>query len=170
MSSAKKTPTKKSSAAKKSAPKKSAPKDATAMLRADHKLVSGLFEQFEKTKSDARKTSIVAQICKELTVHAQIEEEIFYPAVKAALKDKELVPEALVEHASVKDLIAAVEGKAPHGEMYDAKVRVMGEFVKHHVKEEEKEMFTKARKTKLDMKALGAQMATRKEELMASAK
>lgn len=157
----------KSTAAKKSPiPRKSTPKDATAMLKADHKLVSGLFEDFEKTKSDKRKASIVDQICKELTVHAQIEEEIFYPAVKAAMKDKELVPEALVEHASVKDLIAAVEGKPPSGEMYDAQVRVMGEFVKHHVKEEEKEMFTKARKTKLDMQALGAQMAARKEELM----
>ncbi len=140
------------------------------MLKADHKLVSGLFDDFEKTKSDARKTSIVAQICKELTVHTQIEEEIFYPAVKAALKDRELVPEATVEHSSVKDLIAEVEGKAPYGEMYDAKVKVMGEFVKHHVKEEEKEMFVKARKTKLDMQALGAKMAARKEELMAAKK
>lgn len=138
------------------------------MLKADHKLVSGLFEEFEKTRSDARKTSIVAKICTELTVHTQIEEEIFYPAVKAALKDKALVPEATVEHAAVKDLIAAVEGKAPYGEMYDAKVKVMGEFVKHHVKEEEKEMFPKARKTKLDMQALGAQMASHKVELMAS--
>ena len=173
MSTASKAPSKKSAAdmpaaAKKTPAKKATPKDATAMLKADHKLVSGLFEEFEKTKSDARKTSIVAQICKELTVHAQIEEEIFYPAVKAALKDHEMIPEATVEHASVKDLIAAVQGKAPYGEMYDAKVQVMGEFVKHHVKEEEKEMFAKARETKLDMKALGAQMASRKEELMAA--
>ena len=172
MSTAKKTPAKKSAAdkpavAKKTPSRKAAPKDATAMLKADHKLVAGLFEEFEKTKSDARKTSIVAQICKELTVHAQIEEEIFYPAVKAALKDHELVPEATVEHASVKDLIAAVQDKAPYGEMYDAKVKVMGEFVKHHVKEEEKEMFVKVRKTDLDLDALGAQMAVRKQELMA---
>lgn len=166
----KKTPAKKAVAARKSPAKKTSPKDATAMLKADHKLVSGLFDDFEKTKSDARKTSIVAQICKELTVHTQIEEEIFYPAVKAALKDRELVPEATVEHSSVKDLIAEVEGKAPYGEMYDAKVKVMGEFVKHHVKEEEKEMFVKARKTKLDMQALGAKMAARKEELMAAKK
>lgn len=95
--------------------------------------------------------------------------DIFYPAVKAALKDHELIPEATVEHAAVKDLIAAVEGKTPFGEMYDAKVKVMGEFVKHHVKEEEKEMFAKARKTDLDLKALGEQMAARKEELMANA-
>jgi len=165
---AKKSPAKRSAAKTPSAARKAAPKDAIAMLKADHKLVSGLFEEFEKTRSDARKTSIVAKICTELTVHTQIEEEIFYPAVKAALKDKALVPEATVEHAAVKDLIAAVEGKAPYGEMYDAKVKVMGEFVKHHVKEEEKEMFPKARKTKLDMQALGAQMASRKVELMAS--
>ena len=173
MSVAKKTPAKKSSAenaetAKKAPAKKAASKDATAMLKADHKRVADLFEEFEKTKSDNRKMSIVAQICQELTVHAQIEEEIFYPAVKAALKDHELVPEATVEHAAVKDLIAAVEGKTPFGEMYDAKVKVMGEFVKHHVKEEEKEMFVKVRKTDLDLKELGEKMAARKEELMAS--
>ena len=109
--------------------------------------------------------SIVSKICTELTVHAQIEEEIFYPAVKAALKDHEMVPEATVEHAAVKDLIAEVEGKEPYGEMYDAKVKVMAEFVKHH----EKEMFAKVRKTDLDLKALGEQMAVRKEELMAAA-
>ena len=173
MSVAKKTPAKKSSAenaetVKKAPAKKAASKDATAMLKADHKRVADLFEEFEKTKSDNRKMSIVAQICQELTVHAQIEEEIFYPAVKAALKDHELVPEATVEHAAVKDLIAAVEGKTPFGEMYDAKVKVMGEFVKHHVKEEEKEMFVKVRKTDLDLKELGEKMAARKEELMAS--
>lgn len=149
--------------------KKTASKDATALLRADHKLVAGLFEDFEKTHSDQRKMDIVAQICKELTVHAQIEEEIFYPAVKAALKDHELVPEATVEHAAVKDLVAAVEGKTPFGEMYDAKVKVMGEFVKHHVKEEEKQMFAQVRKTELDLKALGEQMAARKQELMGNA-
>ena len=164
---AKKAPARKA-AAKKSPARKSTPKDATALLIADHKLVSGLFEQFEKTRSDTRKAAIVAQICKELTAHTTIEEEIFYPAVKAALKDKELVPEANVEHASVKDLIAQVEGKTPYGEMYDARVKVMGEFVKHHVKEEQNEMFPKARKTKIDLVALGAQMAARKQELMAA--
>ncbi len=172
MATAKKAPAKKTStkktAARKAPAKKAAPKDATALLISDHKLVASLFEQFEKTRSDARKAAIVAQICKELTVHTQLEEEIFYPAVKAALKDHELVPEANVEHGAVKDLIAAVEGKAPYGEVYDAKVKVMGEFVKHHVKEEQNEMFPKARKTKLDMVALGVRMAARKQELMAA--
>jgi hemerythrin-like domain-containing protein len=167
MATAKKAAAKKAPA-KKSPASKAAPKDAIALLRADHKLVSDLFEQFEKTRSDARKAAIVAKICKELTVHTEIEEEIFYPAVKAALKDHELIPEANVEHASVKDLIAQVEGKTPDGEMYDARVKVMGEFVKHHVKEEQNEMFPKAKKTRLDMVALGEQMAARKQELMSA--
>ena len=155
-------------ATKKATAKKSvAPMEATAMLRADHKKVAGLFDAFEKTKSAARKKKIVSEICMELTVHATLEEEIFYPAVKAALKDHELVPEATVEHGSVKDLIAQVKDVEPDGEMYDARVKVMGEFVKHHVKEEQTEMFPKAKKTKLDMIALGAQMAARKAELMA---
>lgn len=154
--------------AKKAAPKAAKPQEATAMLRADHKLVSGLFEEFEKTKSDSKKKKLVDQICKELTVHAQLEEEIFYPAFKAALRDKELVPEANVEHQSVKDLIAQVEGVEPFGEDYDAKVKVMGEFVKHHVKEEQNEMFPKAKNSKLDLMALGQQMFARKQELLAA--
>lgn len=141
--------------------------DAIALLRADHKRVSDLFDQFEKTRSAARKKGLVQQICLELTVHAQIEEEIFYPAVKAALKDKELVPEATVEHASVKELIGQVRDVDPDGEMYDARVKVMSEFVKHHVKEEQNEMFPRAKRTRLDMADLGARLSARKEELMA---
>ena len=151
----------------KTALKNSAPDDATLLLMADHKVVSELFEQFEKARSQDRKASIVSQICQELTVHTQLEEEIFYPAVKAALKDHAMVPEASVEHASVKDLIAQVQDQVPDGEMYDAKVKVMSEFVKHHVEEEETEMFPKARATKLDLVELGVQMAERKNELMA---
>ncbi|MEO6626427.1 MAG: hemerythrin domain-containing protein [Burkholderiaceae bacterium] len=141
------------------------PQEATAMLRADHKAVSALFEQYEKARASARKKAIVAQICNELTLHAQVEEEIFYPAVKAAMRDKELVPEATVEHATLKDLIAQVKGIEPDGEMYDAKIKVLSEYVTHHVKEEQNEMFPKARKTKVDMLALGERMAARKEEL-----
>jgi hemerythrin superfamily protein len=156
--------------AKKTAPPRAPaqPKDAIAMLKADHKKVSGLFEQFEVSRSAARKRDLVAQICEELTVHTTLEEEIFYPAVKAALRDKELVPEANVEHATVKDLIAQVKNVEPGGEEYDAKVKVMAEYVKHHVKEEQNEMFPKAQKTKLDMVALRDQMAARKGELMAA--
>jgi hemerythrin superfamily protein len=141
--------------------------DAVSLLRADHKLVAGLFDQFEKSRSTAKKKQLVAQICLELTVHAQVEEEIFYPEVQAALKDKELVPEARVEHQSIKDLIAAVEGVEPGGEDYDAKVKVMSEWVKHHVKEEQNEMFPKAKKSGLDMAELGERILQRKQELMA---
>ena len=140
--------------------------DAIALLRADHKRVSELFEQYETTRSAAKKKTLVATICQELTVHAKIEEEIFYPAVKAALKDKELVPEAQVEHQSLKDLIAQVKGKEPDGEMFDAKIKVMSEYVKHHVKEEQNEMFVRAKKTRLDMQQLGEQLAARKQALM----
>jgi len=115
-----------------------------------------------------KKAALVAQICTELTVHAQLEEEIFYPAVKAALHDDELVPEATVEHATLKDLIAQVTDIEPDGEDYDAKVKVMSEYVKHHVKEEQNEMFPKAQKTGLDMVALKDEMTERKEELLAS--
>ena len=143
--------------------------EATAMLRADHKHVSSLFELYEAARSPAKKKDLVASICTELSVHAQVEEEIFYPAVKQALKDHQLVPEASVEHATLKDLIAQVKGIEPDGEMFDAKIKVLSEYVKHHVKEEQEEMFPKARETNLDMVALGAKMATRKEELLASA-
>ena len=153
-------------AAKKSARKATKTQDATAMLRADHKLVSGLFAQYEKTQSTAKKKQLVGQICTELSVHAQVEEEIFYPAVKEALHDHELVPEATVEHASLKSLISEVEGVEPDGEMFDAKIKVLGEYVKHHVKEEHTEMFPKAKATDLDMKELGARIAARKEVLL----
>lgn len=143
------------------------PHDATVMLRADHKLVAGLFADYEKTQSTAKRARIVAQICTELSVHAQVEEEIFYPAVKAALKDKILVPEAEVEHATLKALIAEVEGVQPGGEMFDAKIKVLSEYVKHHVKEEQSEMFPKAKATQLDMHELGAAIAARKDELLA---
>lgn len=141
--------------------------DATSLLRADHKLVSSLFEDFENASSNAVKRKLVNKICLELSVHAQVEEEIFYPAVKQALNDHEMVPEATVEHATLKSLIAQVEGVEPDGEMYDAKVKVLCEYVEHHVKEEQDEMFPKAKASKLDMLALGEKMATRKKELIA---
>ena len=150
--------------------KKPAPKDAIAMLKADHKKVSDLFAEFESARAASTKKKLVSAICIELSVHAQVEEEVFYPAVKAALKDKELIPEAVVEQATMKHLIGQIEGVDPDGEMYDAKVKVLCEYVKHHVKEEHKEMFPKAAKTRLDMLALGAEMAARKNELLAAAR
>ena len=143
-----------------------AAKDAVALLRADHEAVSQLFAEYEKTRSVPNKKALVAKICTALSVHAQIEEEIFYPAVKAALKDKLLVPEAAVEHAGVKDLIAQLKGLEPDGEMYDAKVKVLSEYVKHHVKEEQNEMFPKARASSIDMAELGARMVARNDDLM----
>ena len=143
--------------------------NAIALLKADHEAVNQLFDEYEKSRSIPKKKSLVAEICTALSVHAQIEEEIFYPAVKAALKDKLLVPEATVEHAGVKDLIAQIEGVEPDGEMYDAKVKVLSEYVKHHVKEEQSEMFPKAKASSLDMDELGARMLARKDELLAQA-
>ena len=151
------------------APKTSRPREATALLRADHKRVSALFSDYEKAGTPAKKKYLVMQICTELTVHAQVEEEIFYPAVKQALSDTELVPEATVEHASLKALIDQVKGAEPEGEMFDAKIKVMSEYVKHHVKEEQNEIFRKARATSLDMRELGARIAARKRELLAAA-
>lgn len=148
--------------------KNAATKDAIALLRADHKEVSDLFADYEKTRSNAKKKALVAKICSELSVHTQIEEEIFYPAIKTALKDKLLVPEATIEHGGIKDLIAQLEGAEPDGEMYDAKVKVLSEYVEHHVKEEQTGMFQKAKTTSLDLVELGARMAARKADLLAA--
>lgn len=146
----------------------SAAKDAITLLKADHATVSGLFDEYEKANTNKKRKAIVAELCTELSVHAQIEEEIFYPTVKAALKDKFMVPEATVEHAGVKDLIAQIEGIEPDGEVYDAKVKVLSEYVRHHVKEEQNEMFAKVKASSLDLVELGARMAARKSELFAS--
>lgn len=152
---------------KTAAPVKPVKQDATTLLRADHQLVSELFAQYAKARSAPKKKQLVAQICAELSVHTQVEEEIFYPAVQRALKDKALVPEATVEHATLKDLIAQVEGIEPDGEMFDAKIKVLAEYVKHHVDEEQDEMFPQAKKTDLDMQALGSKLSARKAELLA---
>ena len=144
--------------------------DAIALLKADHKAVSGLFADYENARSAVNKKAIVSEICAALSVHAQIEEEIFYPGVKAATKDKVLIPEATVEHAGVKDLAAQLEGAEPDGEMYDAKVKVLSEYVKHHVKEEQNEMFPKVKESSLDLDELGLRLAARKSELMSARK
>lgn len=141
--------------------------DAIALLKADHEAVSDLFAEYEKSRSAPKKKALVAEICTALSVHAQIEEEIFYPAIKAALKDKLLIPEATVEHATLKSLIDQLEGVEPDGEMYEAKVKVLHEYVSHHVKEEQNEMFPKAKGSSLDMAELGAKMAARKADLLA---
>ncbi|MEP7208683.1 MAG: hemerythrin domain-containing protein [Casimicrobiaceae bacterium] len=145
--------------------------DAIALLTDDHKAVQKMFKDYEGLgeKAYATKKKLAQQICAELTIHTQIEEEIFYPAVREAIDDDDLMDEADVEHASAKDLIAQIEGMEPDESHYDAKVKVLGEEVAHHIEEEQDEMFKKVRQTKIDTKALGEQMAQRKEELKAAA-
>jgi hemerythrin superfamily protein len=143
--------------------------DAIALLMADHKKVKKLFSDFDKLKeegSDEEKAAIVDQICSELKIHTELEEEIFYPAVRKAIDDSDLMDEALVEHAGAKDLIAQLEDASPEDDLYDAKVTVLGEQIDHHVKEEEGDMFPKAKKAKVDTEALGATMLKRKMALM----
>lgn len=143
--------------------------DAVALLTADHKEVKARFKEYEKLAdadaSDADKQRLAQEICAMLTVHATIEEEIFYPAVREALDEPDLVDEATVEHATAKDLIAQIEDSSPDDELYDAKVKVLAEYIEHHVKEEEGEMFPKAKKAGLDLPGLGEQLSARKEEL-----
>jgi hypothetical protein len=152
---------------RKKSPAKAPPRslDATAILRADHKLVDALFKEFENSRSKSKKKKLADEICAELTIHATVEEEIFYPAVQKALKDHELVPEARVEHESLKMLIAQVESTEPGEDLYDARVKVMSEYVKHHVKEEQNELFPKARVSRVDMMELGELILQRKEQL-----
>ena len=140
--------------------------DAIAILKADHKEVSALFDSYAIARQANTKKKIASQICTMLLVHAQIEEEIFYPAFQLALKDKTLVAEAKVEHASLKALIGQIEDTEPDGEMFDAKVKVLSEYVTHHVKEEQDEMFPLARSSSLDLVALGVLLAERKQVLL----
>ena len=147
----------------------SKPKDAVALLKADHRAVEDLFAQFEKAKGDGRKQELAMQICTELSIHAQIEEEIFYPACEGKVEE-DLLKEAYVEHDGAKVLIAEISAGEPSDEFYDAKVTVLQEQIEHHVEEEEKRLeglFSQARSAGLDMDALGAQLAARKEELKA---
>lgn len=141
---------------------------AIEVLKADHEKVTELFSEFEQTHTASKKKKLAAEICNALTVHAQVEEEMFYPEVRTALKDKELVPEATVEHSVIKSLIAQIEGDEPGGETYDAKVKVLSEYVKHHVKEEEGEIFPKVKQSSLDLAELGIRMTERFEDLRAA--
>ncbi len=146
--------------------------DAIALLKADHRAVEGLFEQYEAASGDGKKQQIAMQICMELTVHAKIEEEIFYPACEGKIED-DLLKEAYVEHDGAKVLIAEIEAGEPSDEFYDAKLSVLSEQIGHHVGEEEMRMegmFAQARKAALDMDALGDQLRARKEELRAEYK
>jgi hypothetical protein len=143
--------------------------DAIALLKADHRDVEALFEQFEAAKGTAKKQALAKQICTELTVHATLEEEIFYPACKGKVED-DLLNEGYVEHDGAKVLIAEIEAGDPAEQFYDSKVKVLSEQIEHHVGEEERPssgIFSQARAAGLDMDALGAQLAARKKALTA---
>jgi hemerythrin superfamily protein len=141
--------------------------DAIALLKADHRQVEQWFEQFEKTKDGDRKQDLASKICNALKVHTTIEEEIFYPAFLEATEDKDLHHEAEIEHEGAKELIGKIEASSPDDDYFDSKVKVLSEMIKHHVKEEEQPggMFAEARKSEMDLDALGEQMAQRKAEL-----
>lgn len=150
-----------------------AEKDACDLLDADHKAVKKMFKEYEELAGSRargatqKKKELAQQICQELTVHAQVEEEIFYPALRETLKDADLLDEAAVEHQSAKDLVAQIQAAGEPDEMFDAKVKVLGEYVDHHVKEERGEIFPKARSAKkLDLVAMRGEIETRKEEMM----
>ncbi len=145
--------------------------DAVAMLKDDHRTVEELFEQFEKASGDGRKEKLAKQICLELTVHAMVEEEIFYPACEGKVEG-DLLEEAYVEHDAAKLLIKQIQAGGPDDDFYDAKVKVLQEEIEHHIEEEEKRMeglFSQARKAGIDMDSLGEQLAARKSELMQQA-
>ncbi|HEU4550371.1 MAG TPA: hemerythrin domain-containing protein [Rhizomicrobium sp.] len=146
-------------------PSKKSP-DAIALLKADHRKVEEMFEKYESARS--RKAEIAHQICLELSIHTLLEEEIFYPACREAGVESDMMDEANVEHDGAKTLIAELEAGSPEDEYYDAKVKVLSEEIKHHVKEEEKPggIFTQARKAGMDLDALGERLAARKKELM----
>lgn len=141
--------------------------DAIALLKADHRAVEDLFEKFEKARSKDRQQALAIRICTELVIHAMIEEELFYPALKGKIED-DLLDEAYVEHDGAKLMISQIMAGSPDDDFYEAKVTVLSEEIKHHVHEEEmpsKGMFAQARAADVDLDALGQQMAARKEEL-----
>jgi len=142
--------------------------DAIALLKADHRQVEEWFAQFEKTNSSSRKQDLAQKICTALKAHTVIEEEIFYPAFLEATEEQDIHHEAEVEHDGAKKLIAQIERSGPDDEYFDARVTVLSEMIKHHVKEEEKRdgMFAKARQADMDLVALGEQLATRKAQVM----
>jgi vacuolar-type H+-ATPase subunit I/STV1 len=143
--------------------------DAIKLLTRDHREVEQLFEQFEKASGDEKKEQIARRICTELKVHAMIEEEIFYPALRGKIEEEDDLDEALVEHDGAKMLINEIEAGGSEADFFEAKVHVLQEQVEHHIKEEEKQsgnIFSQARKADVDLEALGEQMAARKAELM----
>ena len=146
---------------------KSKASDAITLLKADHDAVKAAFEEFEKMdhEDEAALEKLVTHVCEELKAHTAVEEEIFYPAVRAAIEDDDLMNEAQVEHDSAKALIEQLEGMDASDPMYPATFKVLCEYVLHHATEEEDEMFPSARKAEVDLEGLGEQILARKEEL-----
>lgn len=143
-----------------------AAKTVLDMLADDHKKVQKMFRQFEKMRDDmAAKQELVEKCCAELTVHAQLEEELFYPALRDSIKQVDLLLEAQVEHDSAKQLIEELSSMRPDDELYDAKFTVLGEYVKHHIEEEEKQIFPKAKRAGLDLEAMAEEAQERKLEM-----
>lgn len=142
-------------------------KDAIDLLTKEHKEAKALFSQFERLtdRSKASKKKIADEVCEALLLHTELEEEIFYPAVRKAIADDDLMDEALVEHAAAKELITEIQQMDPDDELYDARVKVLSEQIEHHVQEEEGDMFTQVRKTNLDLVKLGKEMESYKDNL-----
>lgn len=145
----------------------SGPTDAVSLLKADHKQVAEWFRQFESARSNESKQRLAQQICAALTVHATIEEEIFYPAFLDATGETDIHHEAEIEHQGAKKLIAEIEESGPDDEYFEAKVTVLAELIRHHVNEEEQRdgMFAKAKQSDMDLESVGEQLQTRKDEL-----
>lgn len=141
------------------------PEDAIKLLKTDHAEVRKMFDEFDKTDDDNKKEQLAREVCRALTIHAQIEEELFYPAAREGNVDDDLLDEAKVEHASVKELISQIEDMSVGDDLFDATVTVLGEYVKHHVQEEETQLFPECRESDMDLKSLGEALADRKAEL-----
>lgn len=141
--------------------------NAMDLLEQDHREVEEMLDEYDELgEGSDRKAELAEKICLALKVHAQIEEEIFYPQAREATKDNNLLDEAIVEHATVKNLIGEIEEMDVGEELYDAKIRVLGEMVKRHIREEEEELFPELQSAKMDLNAVGKELAERKEELM----
>jgi hemerythrin superfamily protein len=163
---AKKTEDRKTRTQSKAAKPRKPAMSAIDLLEQDHREVEGYFDEFEKAKDDLAKNDLAQKICMALTVHAQIEEEIFYPHAREAIDDDDLLDEALVEHDGAKKLIAEIKEMEAGEDLFDAKVKVLGEMIRHHVEEEEDELFPEVEKSEMDMEAVSEQLAQRRAELM----
>ncbi len=152
-------------------PPKMRPNDAVDLLVADHLAADKCFKQYEKLADKnapaAQRKALAEKVCGMLKVHTRIEEEIFYPAAREAGIEEAMMDEAYIEHASAKDLIAQIESATPDSDYYDAKVKVLGDYIGHHVLEEHTEMFPKCRRSRMDLADLGRRMASRKKALQA---